>query len=1098
MLTHYTTVVSYKLQTQEFNGLACFSRIKDLHAFRAQFPRPCQPSAIRPAEAEAESWKTSENIQNTSVTHCQVLEKAAVPGKQRALVYSCTAGTFSGSAPLFVTRETGLWFECRIEDAFVRLPGFKKVHVVEFRPQKDLERGLVVLVHYGITLEVDSSGITSNTLDFISLQNNLVEKNYPGAGEQPTVVYTITDFRNYITEALHKDNFMSNSSLETQPEDVDNLLPAVKPTSRPADTFDNMDNVLAAEKPPDAPSHEESGNVFLKKDDFLFDPFDPWKGPQGDVVSENDVFMLGGSTDPTTVTEFPKKTVDLEPAENNGNIEDEGFLLNNASATGDETPRGDHVVALFPAEKPQSGSEVTLDEGSGSGFSGDSQEVDLWSWQPVATSDGTGFYDESGGRLEVLPPPDLEETEGEDEDEEAVDKEDLIGRDVEFSNVHTLQTTTVPAFEESVPDRGKEEPFLDQVLVTPHISTDPRYSTTTQAPVFLPKATLTVELSVQTVEASGIYGDHSLTGPHTHAEPVTDSPEPEAWTRKASVFAAPTNLAIKFQETTEKVEVTTEAGMENPVVTVIVASEVPKVTNTDPSSTKETLTIVEVQTVTVKDSSVAPTTEDPTEPDLFTETSKLLLPETEDHVEVEILEEQHLGTTDSTTATAPGGIQDEDLVIDELMVVTTTAGPDLTSSDHSSNIALSPEKDSPFTRVSDSVPADEELVYHDHPNHEDVEEVPVISPTLNVPPLVVVNKTESAPGAVGLRGTSLQDEDMAAILTQTSESELGQVQTTTSSLQEVSNTNPTTELQPFEYNLSDLPNIDVSFDVFRYGGVATEGDSSGFSSGAQGSDLDRIALPTRPGKALTVFFSLRVTNMAFSMDLFNKSSAEYKALEQRFLQLLVPYLQSNLNNFKNLEILNFRNGSIVVNSRMRFGKPVPRGVTNVVYLILEDFANTAHQTMNLSIDKYSLDVESGDRADPCKFQACNEFSRCMVNRWSGEAECVCDAGYLSVDGLPCQSVCEVQTNFCLNDGKCDINPGKGAICRCRVGENWWYRGEHCEEYVSEPLVVGIAVASVAGFLMVVAGIIFFLARSLREHDTRRTRGPAAVSEHLPR
>lgn len=49
----------------------------------------------------------------------------------------------------------------------------------------------------------------------------------------------------------------------------------------------------------------------------------------------------------------------------------------------------------------------------------------------------------------------------------------------------------------------------------------------------------------------------------------------------------------------------------------------------------------------------------------------------------------------------------------------------------------------------------------------------------------------------------------------------------------------------------------------------------------------------------------------------------------------------------------------MVNSRMRFGKPVPSGVTNVVYLILEDFANTAYQTMNLAIDKYSLDVESG-------------------------------------------------------------------------------------------------------------------------------------------
>lgn len=44
---------------------------------------------------------------------------------------------------------------------------------------------------------------------------------------------------------------------------------------------------------------------------------------------------------------------------------------------------------------------------------------------------------------------------------------------------------------------------------------------------------------------------------------------------------------------------------------------------------------------------------------------------------------------------------------------------------------------------------------------------------------------------------------------------------------------------------------------------------------------------------------------------------------------------------------------------MKFGKPVSRGVTNTVYLILEDFANSAFQTMNLSIDKYSLDVESG-------------------------------------------------------------------------------------------------------------------------------------------
>lgn len=166
----------------------------------------------------------------------------------------------------------------------------------------------------------------------------------------------------------------------------------------------------------------------------------------------------------------------------------------------------------------------------------------------------------------------------------------------------------------------------------------------------------------------------------------------------------------------------------------------------------------------------------------------------------------------------------------------------------------------------------------------------------------------------------------------------------------------------------------------------TEEGSTGFPFGVgHGTDQASIAMPVNPGRALMVFFSLRVTNMIFSDDLFNKSSPEYKALEQRFLDLviglhyffpilcevlwvltsssifsqLVPYLQSNLSHFENLEILNFRNGSIVVNSRMKFGRPVAQGVTTTVYLILEDFCNTAYHTMNLAIDKYSLDVESG-------------------------------------------------------------------------------------------------------------------------------------------
>lgn len=170
---------------------------------------------------------------------------------------------------------------------------------------------------------------------------------------------------------------------------------------------------------------------------------------------------------------------------------------------------------------------------------------------------------------------------------------------------------------------------------------------------------------------------------------------------------------------------------------------------------------------------------------------------------------------------------------------------------------------------------------------------------------------------------------------------------------------------------------------------------------------------------------------------------------------------------------------------MKFANSVPPNVNNAVYMILEDFCTTAYRTMNLAIDKYSLDVESGDQANPCKFQACSEFSECLVNHWSGEAECRCHPGYLSVEELPCQSLCDLKPNFCLNDGKCDIMPGQGAICRCRVGENWWYRGEHCEEFVSEPFVIGITVASVAGFLFILSAVLFFLIKNFQAHYIRR-------------
>ncbi|KAM6968613.1 interphotoreceptor matrix proteoglycan 1 [Tautogolabrus adspersus] len=257
-------------------------------------------------------------------------------------------------------------------------------------------------------------------------------------------------------------------------------------------------------------------------------------------------------------------------------------------------------------------------------------------------------------------------------------------------------------------------------------------------------------------------------------------------------------------------------------------------------------------------------------------------------------------------------------------------------------------------------------------------------------------------------------------------------------------------------------------------------------------------------KELVVFFSLRVTNMMFSEDLFNKSSPEYKSLENTFLELtqrsgsrksqnpgassksgfgrqttlasipLLPYLQSNLTGFKHLEILNFRNGSVVVNSRMKLDKPVPYNVTEAVHCVLEDFCSAASKRLDIEIDSRSLEIEPADQADSCKFLACNEFSRCVVNSRTDEAECLCDPGYSTVEGLPCQSTCILQPDYCLNGGLCEIIPGHGASCRCPLGKYWHYHGERCNEMVSMPVDPSLIVTCLVGSLCLVCAIIGLL------------------------
>ncbi|XP_072313484.1 interphotoreceptor matrix proteoglycan 1 isoform X2 [Eucyclogobius newberryi] len=227
-------------------------------------------------------------------------------------------------------------------------------------------------------------------------------------------------------------------------------------------------------------------------------------------------------------------------------------------------------------------------------------------------------------------------------------------------------------------------------------------------------------------------------------------------------------------------------------------------------------------------------------------------------------------------------------------------------------------------------------------------------------------------------------------------------------------------------------------------------------------------------KDLVVFFRLRVSNMMFTENLFNKESPEYKSLENTFLELLLPYLETNLTGFKALEILSFQNGSVIVNSKMKLNKAVPYNVTEAVHCVLEEFCNSASNKMDIHVDSRSLEVEPADEPDPCQSISCLEFSRCMINGWSGEAECVCDPGYSAEQGQPCQSLCTLQPDFCFHGGLCQILPGHGATCRCPVGKYWHYHGERCDELITLPLDTSLILSGLVGSLCLVGAVIGIL------------------------
>ncbi|KAM4888585.1 interphotoreceptor matrix proteoglycan 2 [Thomomys bottae] len=857
-------------------------------------------------------------------------------------------------------------FISEVKNAFAGLPGYREIHVLEFRSPKENGSGIDVL--YTVTFNAEV--ISNTTWDLISLHSNKVENHgLVEMDDKPTAVYTISNFRDYIAETLHQNFLLGNSSLNPDPESL--RLINVKGVLLPQ-TEDPVLNTQSSSFQPTPPS--------------ILDNTFPAEGPSADESTTSSILPLDFSSGPPSTS---------------------GRELWSESALNDLVSTS---KVAFPLELGLSSSPEVLEVSS----------LTLHSVTP------------------------------------AVHQTDLpVDSQEETSGSHLLKDDPLPssAFSEPVPkgtiqfiEEDSGASLTSSLYLTSPVTLDLPEEITFGVDSLASKFTDQLEVGPlfpdTSVEKGVIYESGLGSGSGQKVDLITwpwsessldKSSEPlyKPWFEDEDSLSPIRGIEEKLptDDKTDSTDLIVDQSKHSHDVTHVHFAEI------EALSGPTILTFAE--SVTRSASLTFPTSE-VSDMDYYSITKAPLLPtytessaSAEKTEQVDAFVKEHIEQT-----TELSGHESFDHKVSEVKVEMQSAW------------TILPEADTVWTRTSLEKLSRDTLAS---------------TPMSTDRPWLKSSMTESTKLPSTTSSTRLEDEVIMGV--QDISLELDQVGT--------------------DYYQPEL--------IQEQNGKL--GSYVEISTNDLSTEKPIVAQPTKGGDAgdtqttgaLVVFFSLRVTNMMFSEDLFNKNSLEYKALEQRFLELLVPYLQSNLTGFQNLEILNFRNGSIVVNSRMRFAKSVPPNVSNAVHLILEDFCTTAYQTMNLDIDKYSLDVESGDEANPCKFQACNEFSECLVNSWSGEAKCRCYPGYLSIDDLPCQSVCDLQPDFCLNDGKCDIMPGHGAICRCRVGENWWYRGEHCEEFVSEPLVIGITITSVIGLLFILSVVIIFLVKTLQAQNIRRER-----------
>ncbi|XP_077364188.1 chondroitin sulfate proteoglycan 5b isoform X2 [Festucalex cinctus] len=101
----------------------------------------------------------------------------------------------------------------------------------------------------------------------------------------------------------------------------------------------------------------------------------------------------------------------------------------------------------------------------------------------------------------------------------------------------------------------------------------------------------------------------------------------------------------------------------------------------------------------------------------------------------------------------------------------------------------------------------------------------------------------------------------------------------------------------------------------------------------------------------------------------------------------------------------------------------------------------------------------------------------------------CRLGFVRSGPGMCVSQCDVEPNFCFNEGVCTVVAGVGAFCRCNVQDYIWNKGTRCDWAITEFQVMSVVVGVASVALLLLFMIVVFFAKRLHrlKNENKRLR-----------